>query len=327
MSKSSFSAPFVRFSGKEQTLFAKRLSFLVKANIPIVESLYLIRKQTKSRSKVKIFESVINDVSNGQYLATSLSKFGTIFGEFTVNIIRVGELSGILGQNLQYLAEELTKKQALRAKVVGALVYPLFITVATLGVTSLITAFIFPKLMPIFSSLHIQLPLTTRMLIAVSAYLCAWGVATLLAMAVFVCVVVLIRSKSEKVRLLFDGLACKVPLMGAVMKSYNLANFCRTLGLLLKSGVSLPEAISISADTTRNLVYQKAYRVLAKNVTKGEPISRTLERMPALFPDTMTYMISIGETTGDLTATLAYLSDLYEAEVDELTKNLSSSIE
>jgi hypothetical protein len=108
---------------------------LIKAGIPLIDSLTLIREQTASKSKVKIFDDVINDVNNGQYLAGSMEKYKHLFGEFTINLIRVGESSGILSQNLAYLADELQKKDALRKKVVGALVYPLVITFATFGIT------------------------------------------------------------------------------------------------------------------------------------------------------------------------------------------------
>ena len=318
---------FTRFSVKEQTLFAKRLSFLIKANVPILECLHLIRKQTKSKGKRKVFDSVIADVSNGQYLAGSLGKFGGLFGEFTINLIRVGEQSGILSQNLAYLADELSKKQALQRKVVGALVYPVFITVATLGVTGMITAFIFPKLMPIFTSLHVDLPLTTRVLIGVSVFLREWGIVMVVALVALIAGTLFVRSRFERVRLWGDIALLYIPLVSSITRSYNLANFTRTLGLLLKSGVHLTEAMDIVAQTTKNRLYRLAYQRITRNVIKGEPISRTLESLPRLFPDMLTHMIAIGETTGNLSATLVYLSELYEAEVDELTKNLSSSIE
>src|SRR5581483_11503914 len=106
---------------KEQTLLAKRLSFLITAGMPLLECLHLIRSQTRSKSLVRVYDALIKDIANGQYLSTSMAKFGTLFGNFTINIIRVGESSGLLSQNLTYLAEELHKKNLLRRKVLGAL--------------------------------------------------------------------------------------------------------------------------------------------------------------------------------------------------------------
>ncbi|MES2007010.1 MAG: type II secretion system F family protein [Patescibacteria group bacterium] len=318
---------FVRFSTKEQTLFAKRLSFLIKAGVPILECLHLIRKQTKSKAKGRVYDAVIADVSNGQYLSTSLGKFTRLFGEFAVNIIRVGESSGILSQNLAYLADELSKRHALQKKVVGTLIYPVFITISTLGVTSILTVFIFPKLMPIFASLHVELPWTTRALIATSSFLQHDWMYLILGIVLTLVVWFVLRAKFMRVRYWGDMVLLYVPLAGNIARAYNLANFSRTLGLLLKSGVHLTESIDIVADTTRNLVYRNATRRVRQSILKGQRVSEQLAREKKLFPDMLTHMVSIGETTGNLSATCVYLGDLYEAEVDELTKSLSSSIE
>jgi type II secretory pathway component PulF len=318
---------FLRFSVKEQMLFAKRLSFLVKGGVPLVECLHLIRKQTKSKGKGLIYDSVIRDVSSGQYLSSSLAKFKGLFGDFAINLIRVGENSGVLSQNLAYLADELQKKHALRRKVIGALIYPMFITIATLGVTGVLTAYIFPKLMPIFTSLHVELPLTTRMLIAVSAYLRDWGIYTIFGLIAVGIVFFILRARFERLRYLTDALILKLPLVGTMMQAYNLTNFCRTLGLLLRSGLQFTESLIITAETTPNRVYRAACMRLADHVMKGEPVSRGLERRPELYPMMLVHMVAIGESTGNLSASFVYLAELYEGEVEEQTKSLSSSIE
>ncbi len=318
---------FLRFSVKDQTLFAKRLSFLVKAGVPIVESLHLIRKQTKGRGKTRVYDAVIDDVSNGQYLSTSLAKFRRLFGDFTINIIKVGETSGVLSQNLLYLADELAKKHALQRKVMGALIYPIFITTATLGVTGMITVYIFPKIMPIFTSLHVDLPLTTRILIAASVFLQSWGVTLILAFVVIAGVFAFLRSRVEWLRYRVDWLLLYIPIVSNITRAYNLANICRTLGLLLKSGLFLSESMVVVAETTGNRVYSKACFEVAQCILKGEPISRSFELRNDIFPDTLAHMVSIGESTGNLSGSLTYLAELYEGEVEELTKGLSSSIE
>jgi type IV pilus assembly protein PilC len=328
LSLQSFSSlTYIRFSTKEQTLFAKRMSFLVKAGVPLVECLSLIRTQTKSKAKGLVYDSVIKDVSNGQYLSTSLGKHKRLFGEFAINLIRVGENSGILSQNLAYLADELQKKHELQKKVIGTLIYPVFITIATLGVTSILTVFIFPKLMPIFTSLHVELPLTTRIMIAVSAYLQHWGILTLIGLIIVIILFLFVRSKFERVRTLADRVLLRIPLVGSIARSYNLTNFCRTTGLLLRSGITLTDALVITSETTKNRLYRNACAQLALQATRGEPVSRGLTARPDLYPDILSHMVAVGERTGNLSSTMTYLSELYEAEVEELTKTLSSSIE
>lgn len=318
---------FIRFSAKEQTLFAKRMSFLIKAGVPLIESLHLIRSQTESKNKKQVFDAVIADVSRGQYLFKSLGRFNRLFGDFAINLIRVGENSGILSQNLDYLADELQKKHELQKKVIGTLVYPIFITIATLGLTAVLTAYIFPKLMPIFTSLHVDLPWTTRALIAVSAYLRDWGILTVFGIIVLIIAFFMIRSRFEPVRMATDRALLYLPLAGNMARAYNLTNFCRTLGLLLRSGITFSEAITITSETTKNRVYRAACADLSQRVIRGEAISRAMLEYPRLYPDILVQMLAIGEKTGNLSTTLTYLGEMYENEVDELAKGLSSSIE
>lgn len=325
--KENINILFVQFSINEQTSFAKRLSFLIKAGVPLLEALHLIRNQTKSNAKKRIFDSIIIDVSGGQYLSTGLEKFKNYFGEFTINLIRTGELSGILSENLAYLADELAKRHALLRKVRSALVYPIFITLVTLGVTGFLTVFIFPRIMPVFLSLDITLPISTRVLLKVSSFLQSWGVHFIFAIAIFFGIFSFIRSKVYSLRYTTDKILIYIPIVGDIARSYNISNFCRTLGLLLHSGIHITEALFITSSVTKNVWYREAYERIAKKVTEGETISKNIAIGTILFPDLLSHMIAIGEKSGSLTETLRYLSNLYETEVDEKTKNLSNTIE
>jgi type II secretory pathway component PulF len=323
----SIGVSFIRFPIKEQTLFAKRLSFLIKAGVPLVEGLELIRNQTKSRGKSRMFTAIIEDVSAGQFLSTSLGKFKNHFGDFTVNLIRVGEHAGILSQNLMYLADELAKKHALQRKVRGSLIYPAFITMTTLGVTGMLTVFIFPKIMPVFVSLNIELPFTTRMLLWMSIFLSNYGLYLILGIFIAVGLFMFVRTRIPRLHYATDRILLSLPIAGDIARSYNVANFCRTLGLLLHSGVHVTEALLITASITKNLVYRRACERIAQGVLKGDTISKHITFDSSIFPDMLPHMVMIGEKTGSLTETLGYLSELYETEVEEKTKNLSNSIE
>ncbi len=316
-----------RFSIKEQSLFAKRMSFLVKAGVPLVDCLNMIRSQTKSKAKGKVFDMVIDDVNNGQFLATSLGKHRRMFGDFAINLIHVGEQSGILSQNLAYLADELQKKEMLRKKVIGALVYPVVITIATFGITGALTVFIFPKILPIFASLNVTLPLSTRILIAISNFLKNDGLWLLLGIIIAGGAVAYLKFRFPKVQYFLDRSSLRIPLFGSMLQSYNLANFTRTLGLLLRSGVQLTDSMVMVRDATPNFAYRKAYESIAMSIVRGEPMSRELARNPSLFPDTLRHLVIVGETTGGLSSTLLYLSEMHESEVEEATRNLSSTIE
>ncbi len=266
-------------------------------------------------------------MENGQSLSRSLGKFPHVFGDFAINIIKIGESSGILSENLDYLADELKKKQALRRKVVGALVYPALITCATLGITIFLMVYLFPKIMPIFTSLHMALPLSTRIVIFLSNGLRNYGIFILLGLIVAIIAFVVMFRRSARLRFRYDQWLLKLPFLGVMIQSYNLANGARTMGLLLKSGITLSDALPITADTTANMVYKAEFRKLAEVVNRGEKISSHLLRNRTLFPDILSQMIAVGERSGNLSNTLVYLSELYESEVEEFTKNLSTLIE
>ena len=318
---------FSKFSIKKQTFFAKRLSFLIKAGVPMLESVHVIRKKTKSRSEIKVFDRVITDISNGQSLATSLAKFKGVFGNFAINIIKAGESSGTLVKNLSYLADELKKKELLRKKIMSALLYPVIITVATFGITGMLIVYIFPKILPIFTSLKAELPLSTRIIIWLSNGIRNYGLYIFLGLVIISIITYIIVKKVPTAKFIFHGLIFRVPFTGVIAKNYNLTNTTRTLGLLLKSGLSLTESLLITADTTENVQYKKAFDKISTGVMKGKNMSEIIAQFPSLFPEMLSHMISVGEKTGNLSNTLIYLSEYYENEFEEQTKNLSSSIE
>ncbi|PIU98519.1 hypothetical protein COS61_00970 [Candidatus Wolfebacteria bacterium CG03_land_8_20_14_0_80_40_12] len=317
---------FLRVPLQEKILFAKHLAIMIKAGMSILDGLEMLKKQARSKSMLKILDQLVSDVSNGQFLSTSLEQFRNVFGDFTINVIRVGETSGILYENLNYLSEELSKKQALRRKVIGSLIYPIVIIVATFGIAGFLTVYIFPKILPVFKSLNVKLPFATELLIAISGFLIQYGTFVLLGIIAFIVFMWLIL-KIKTVRFLLARLIISLPLVGKISRNYNVASFCRTLGLLLKSDIKVVEAVSITADTINNLIYKKELKHISANITKGEEISKNLKEKPNLFPLMLSQMIAIGENTGNLDETLLYLSDFYEKEIEELTKNLSTVLE
>ena len=312
---------------KDQTFFIKRLSFLLKAGIPVLESLIMIREQTKQKSYAFILDNVIKDVSGGQYLSTSLGKYKNIFGEFSINIISFGESAGILSDNLNYLADELKKKSALRKKVVGAFIYPAIVTLATLGITGFLMIYLFPKIMPVFSSLHIKLPLSTRVVISMSNFLTKHGFIFIFTIIALIFAFIFSLKRFIGFRFYYDKTIMKIPMIGNVIKHYNLANAMRTMGLLLKSGLTLGETLGIMTNITENLVYKAEFKKMSTSVNRGEQLSIYLAKNPDLFPDVLTQIISVGERSGNLSNSFIYLSELYESEVEEFTKNISTLIE
>ncbi len=313
-------------SSHDKELFVKRLSYLLKAGIPILQSLRMIQDQTRSKYQKKIIESLIESVTNGQSLHASLRPFRNVFGDFIINVIRIGENTGLLYQNLNYLAEELKKRRLLRRKVVGAFVYPIFIALVTISITVVLIVFIFPKILPILKSLNVPLPITTKFIINLSGFLINYGLYVLLGIIVFSVAMIFI-SKLSKVSFFINNITPSIPIIGQILQNYNLANVSRTLGVLLKSNVQLIESMKITAETTPNLVYRRMLEKMSENILKGKKISSQFENFPRFFPILMPQMLSIGEVTGNLSGSLLYLAEFYEEEVDEMTKNLSNILE
>ena len=316
-----------KFSTKKQTFFAKRLSFLLKSGLPLLQSLELIHKQSKSNSESKLFEDILKDIRNGQSLSGSLNKFRNIFGNFSINVIRAGEQSGTLVQNLNYLAKELKKKQILRNKIQGSLLYPLLVTAATFGVTGFLTIYIFPKIIPIFQSLNKELPLSTKIVMWCTFTLKNHWLIILLASSCLLITAVAVIRRQEKIRMSYHGLLLKLPIFGSIIQDYNLTNTLRTLGILLESGIPLGNALITVSETTNNLQYSKAFQDFTSNILKGKTLSESMHTYPKLFKDVIPHMVAVGEKSGNLPETLIYLSEFYEQEFDDKTKNLSSTIE
>jgi type IV pilus assembly protein PilC len=312
---------------KDQALFAKRLAFLIQAGIPMRESLVMIRSQTRKKFYASILDTIIYHVSNGQSLSVSLGRFKRTFGDFTINIIGFGEESGTLPENLEYIARELTKRQALRKKIIAAAVYPIIVGTAMVGIVVFLMVYLFPKIIPIFKSVNLDLPVSTRIIITVSDAVSRYGLIGLTLVVIISIIFLIVLKKSSSVRFYYNKALLKIPVIGKVIKDYNLANFTRTFGLLMKSGVNIIEALPILRKTTANPLYAGEFRTLSDTVARGEKISGCLEKTRELFPDTVTYLIAAGEQSGSLAASLLYLSEMYEGELDDFTRNLASAVE
>jgi len=291
-----------------------------------IEGIQLIKSQVKSRGFKIILEDVSSGLENGQFLSATLKPYERLFGNLFINIIELGETSGTLSENLSFLAQELKESKKLRAKVKSALIYPIIILIATIAVVSALVLFVLPKILPIFSSLGTELPLTTKVLIFVADGLKENFFIILAGGVVFIIIwIILLRIKA--IKYVLHRILLFTPFAGSISKKYNMANITRTLSILLRSGVKIVEAVYSASNITENLVYRKALIEAAENVKKGEALHETLEQKTSIFPATVGRMIEVGEKTGNLDENLDYLADFYKNEVDDTVANLSSVLE
>ena len=324
---SIYSKTFDRISLQDRINFARHLSLVIKAGLPIYNGLSIIKQQTESPILQKVIDDLIVDVQNGKFLADALEKYQHLFGPFFINIVRVGEASGTLAKNLLYLADELKRSRALQNKVRSAMIYPLVILSATLAVAGFLTFYIFPKLIPVFASMNVQLPITTRIMLWTLGFAQNYGLYVLGAIIVAVIAVRIIIAQSRPVRYLIDMLTLRMPVIGAVIVNVNMVNFTRVLSLLLKSGVKIVEALTITSATFNNEVYRAVLTASEDEMRKGGELGNYLAKHRGYFPPLVSGMIQIGETTGNLEDNLEYLADYYDDEVDLKLHALTSLIE
>ena len=324
--KKPFRAFGSRLSLQEKINFARHLAMVVKAGLPVFEGLTIIKGQGSSKTLRRIIDQLISDVNNGKFLADGLEHYRHIFGEFFINIIRVGEASGTLSQNLLYLADELKKSKDLKSKVRSAMVYPVIVLIATLLVVSFLTFFVFPKLLTVFSGLNVKLPAATRLVIASVEFLREDGLYVMLGAAAFFVAVKLVM-KLSPVRYAMHRLLFFIPVVSGLMVSINVANFSRILSLLLKSGVKIVEAITITASTFDNLVYRRALIASTEEIKKGEQLASYLGKHQSIFPPLASGMVQVGENTGNLEENLAYVSDYFTEEISSRLQTLTSLLE
>ncbi len=317
---------FERLSVQEKIDFARHLAIVIKAGLPLIDGLRIIKNQVTSKTLSEILEQLILDIEKGQSLADGLSAHRHIFGDFFINIVKVGETSGTLAQNLVYLAEELKKSKALRSKIKSAMIYPIVILVATIAITGFLTFVVFPKIMPVFTGLNIELPLTTRILLEVLEFFRNFGLYVIIGL-ILLSIGFKVGIKFAPVKYFFDRVVFMIPVISGLVIYVNMANFTRILGLLLKSGIRIVEAVTITSNTFDNSVYQRALLNSTEQIKKGEQLAEYLEANRKFFPLLLSGMIKIGENTGNLEENLFYLSDYYTEEIDNKIHALTTLLE
>ncbi len=317
-------ALFAPISLSDKLLVIKHLATLTRAGIPIDETLKILLEETTHRRLKIALSQILARVQSGEALAKSLGEFPRIFDPLFTHMVEVGERSGTLEQNLAYLVLQYEKDAELVRKIRGAMLYPVLVVAAAISMSFGITYFIIPKMTGIFSTLNVELPFTTRLLIRASDIVRAYG--GRIAIILFGSISALgWLVHQPKVRPHWHGLLLHIPIVGKLSRELNLARFSRTMGILLKSGLPLVEALTITEATLENDVYRAIVRRVRAGTERGQSIATVLHDFPArVIPVMATRMIGIGERTGKLDEMLLYVSSLYEESVDDTTKNLST---
>lgn len=315
----------VQLSRKDKLIFAKYLSVLLGAGLAIDESVDVLRKQAKG-SMGRILDHLSKTVQHGETLSSGLSSFPHVFSPLFINLVASGEASGNLQGNLMNVVGHLEKEYELNSKIRGALMYPAIIIIAAGVIAAGIFVFVLPNVISMFVSLKVELPLATRILIAVATFVTENGILTLALLFGTIAFLSAIRKISYFDKLL-HGLLLITPLIGGIAKKVNMARFTRSLGTMVQSGITIDEAVVITQNTLDNVYYKGIVEEMKDAIKLGNDLSTVLEKHPRLVPAMATHVIFVGEQAGSLADMLLYLATFYEQEVSEVTKNLSELLE
>lgn len=317
---------FLRLPEKTKIFFARYLAILLRSGMPLYRSVQSIRDHTKVKAFQRVLDIVLNDLNNGLFLGASLERFPKVFHPSFVAVVNVGERSGSLAESLNKLSEQMERNEELKGKVVTAFIYPAILIFASLGVAAYLVIFVIPNLLPVFTSLNVSLPFTTKIVIATSNFFVAkyWIVLIVL----FVSIVGFrLLFLWEKFAYGFDWFLLQIPVIGGILRNSQISFFTRILSIMITSGVNIVDAIETTSNALSNRVYKAQLQKVADEMTKGSYIHVQLARRSKLFPGVVLQMIEVGETTGKLPDTLLFVSDFTEQEAELSIKRLSVLVE
>ncbi|HPR64637.1 MAG TPA: type II secretion system F family protein [Thermoanaerobaculia bacterium] len=314
-----------RVKPKSLAVFTRQFSVMIDAGLPLVQCLEILGNQEDNKLFAKIILQVRQDVEAGSSLADSMGKHPRAFDDLYCNMVRAGETGGILDTILHRLATYIEKSVKLKSQVKSALIYP----VAVILIAAIVVAIILWKVIPTFAALYhglgAELPMPTRITIALSHFLVNYG---LIMIAFFIACTIAIRQyyKTYTGRRKLDKFILSVPIIGLLMRKIAVARFCRTLSTLTSSGVPIIEGLEITAKTSGNAIIEDALMEVRRRVEEGKTISEPLKES-GVFPPMVVQMISVGEQTGMLDTMLEKIAIFYEEEVDTAVAGLMKLLE
>jgi type IV pilus assembly protein PilC len=314
-----------RVDAKSLAVFTRQFSVMIDAGLPLVQCLEILGKQEEDKRFASVILATRGDVESGASLADAMSKHPKVFDPLFTNMIAAGEAGGILDTILKRLAVYIEKAVKLKGQVKSAMVYPIAVIVIAAVVVGVILWKVIPTFANLFAGLGAELPLPTRIVIAMSNGLVKY-------MPILIAVLVAggwaFRTyyATPGGRMTVDRSMLKLPVLGSLLRKIAVARFCRTLSTLLASGVSILEALDITARTAGNALVESAILTTRKSIERGETIAAPLKET-AVFPPMVVQMIGVGEATGALDTMLSKIADFYEEEVDVAVAGLLTLLE
>jgi type IV pilus assembly protein PilC len=312
---------------KVLTTFTRQLATLVDAGLPLLRGLRVLEKQERNATLKNIIGELALAIEGGSTFSEALAQHPKVFNRLFINMVKAGELGGVLEVVLNRLSEFMEKAQKIKGKVIAAMFYPVAVLVVATGILIILMTMVVPKFKEVFQGMleGSQLPAFTRLVLGISEMVKDHILTTLGIVAIFVVIFnLVIRTKFG--RLVWDKFKLKVPAIGPVISKVAIARFSRTLGTLVSSGVPILQALTIVKETTGNVILSNAVASVHESVKEGETITAPLEAS-GVFPPMVISMVDVGEQTGALPEMLLKIADNYDDEVDNAVAAMTSLLE
>jgi type IV pilus assembly protein PilC len=311
---------------RDLVIFTRQFATMIDAGLPLVQCLSIQGDQQPKAGFKEVILAVKAEVEQGSTFADALGKHPSVFNDLFVNLVRAGEVGGILDTILTRLAQYMEKADALKRKVKSAMVYPATIMVVAIGVITLLLVKVIPVFKKMFEEMGGALPAPTQMVVDMSEFMQQWVFLILGLMVATVFAFFYARKRVREFRYRTDSIFLKMPIFGSLLRKVAVARFSRTLGTMISSGVPILEALDICARTSGNLVIESALVKTRAAISEGRTIAEPLEAS-GVFPGMVVQMIAVGEATGAMDQMLSKIADFYDDEVDTAVDALTSLLE
>jgi type IV pilus assembly protein PilC len=311
---------------KELAVFTRQFSVMIDAGLPLVQCLEILGAQQENMTFQKVLVGTRAAVEGGSTLSAAMKQYPKVFDPLYSNMVEAGETGGILDVILQRLSGYIEKNVKLKAAVKSAMIYPIGVLSIAGGVIILLLWKVVPIFATLFAGLGVDLPIPTKIVIALSNFIGSIFGLLIVVAAVAIIVGGKIWYGTPQGRFVMDSIVLKLPILGMLMRKIAVARFTRTLGTLISSGVPILEALDITAKTSGNAVVERALFAVRKSLEEGKSLTEPLKDSK-VFPGMVTQMIAVGEQTGAMDAMLQKVADFYEDEVDAAVKDLLTALE
>jgi len=313
-------------SPKELAVFTRQFSVMIDAGLPLVQCLEILSSQQENKTFQKVLTGTRSAVESGSTLSTAMKQYPKVFDALYSNMVEAGETGGILDTILQRLSTYIEKNVKLQRAVKSAMVYPIGVLTIAAGVIILLLWKVVPVFANLFAGMGVDLPLPTKIVIALSHFVGSIFGLLIVVGAVAIIVGLKVWYGTAQGRLAIDTVILKLPVLGMLMRKIAVGRFTRTLGTLISSGVPILEGLDITAKTSGNAVVERALNKVRKSLEEGKSLTEPLKESE-VFPGMVTQMIAVGEQTGAMDAMLQKIADFYEEEVDAAVKDLLTALE